>query len=73
MGSQISTFLTIAIETVQYTFRRIVPPVVRYIARYPLRTLFHVANGILLLVPVVITGPLLALAGFTGGGIAGEE
>jgi hypothetical protein len=70
MGNTVSNLVDRAVTAIKNTFRRIAPPIVRYVVEHPLRTLGHISNGILLLVPGVITGPLLAVAGFTGKGIA---
>jgi UPF0716 family protein affecting phage T7 exclusion len=42
---------------------------VRYVIQHPLRSLGHFCSGILLLVPGVVTTPLLALVGFSGTGV----
>jgi hypothetical protein len=73
MGNTISTFVDKAIETVKNTFRAIAHPIVRYVVEHPIHTLSHVASGVLLLVPGVVTAPLLAVAGFGSGGIAAGE
>ena len=41
----------------------------RYVAKHPLRTLGHIGSAMLLLVPGVITTPLLAIVGFSGSGV----
>jgi hypothetical protein len=56
-------------DTVSNIFRRLAPPIIRYIVAHPIRTLGHIVSGLLLIVPGVVTGPLLALAGFGGNGI----
>jgi hypothetical protein len=65
MGNIISS----AAQAIANTFRRIAPPIVRYVVQHPMRTVFHVANGVLLLVPGAVTAPLLAVAGFARGGV----
>jgi hypothetical protein len=74
MGNTISTFVDRFTSAVKNTFRAIAPPIVRYVVEHPIRTLCHVASGILLLAPNIVTAPLLAAAGFASGGItAGEQ
>ncbi|EUC31720.1 hypothetical protein COCCADRAFT_100582 [Bipolaris zeicola 26-R-13] len=73
MGNTVSNFVQNAINAVKNTveemFRRIAPPIVRYVAKHPLRTLGHIGSAALLLVPGVITTPLLAIVGFSGSGV----
>ncbi|EUC48219.1 hypothetical protein COCMIDRAFT_87824 [Bipolaris oryzae ATCC 44560] len=73
MGNAVSTFVQNAINAVKNTveemFHRIAPPIVRYVAKHPLRTLGHIGSAALLLVPGVITTPLLAIVGFSSSGI----
>ncbi|KAH7392737.1 hypothetical protein BKA66DRAFT_439447 [Pyrenochaeta sp. MPI-SDFR-AT-0127] len=74
MGNTVSSFIhkaaTFVKDTVVNVFRRIAPPIVRYVAAHPIRSFFHVVNFIVLLVPGIVTAPLLALAGFTSSGVA---
>jgi hypothetical protein len=73
MGNAVSNLVDRAVTAVKNTFRRIASPIVRYVVEHPLRTVGHIGSGILLLVPGVITGPLLALAGFAGSGVVASE
>lgn len=74
MGNAVSNFVQKAVEAVKNTvsdmFRSIAPPIVRYVVEHPIRTLGHVGSAALLVAPGIITAPLLAVAGFTGSGVA---
>ncbi|KAF2829874.1 hypothetical protein CC86DRAFT_176537 [Ophiobolus disseminans] len=70
MGAKISTLIAKASDAIANTFRQFAPPIVRYVVQHPIRTTGHVLSGMLLLVPGIITAPLLAMAGFASRGIA---
>ncbi|PSN69109.1 hypothetical protein BS50DRAFT_619792 [Corynespora cassiicola Philippines] len=60
MGNEVSKFVKNAVEHVKETI----------VDMHPVRAVFHIVKGILVLAPGIIAGPVLALAGFTGAGVA---
>ncbi|KAF2267363.1 hypothetical protein CC78DRAFT_457438 [Lojkania enalia] len=70
MGNKVSSFIANAINHVKdkvlEVSRRILPPIVHYVAAHPVQTAFTVISA----VPSLLFMPVLGMAGFTGAGIA---
>ncbi|KAF1996227.1 hypothetical protein P154DRAFT_580154 [Amniculicola lignicola CBS 123094] len=70
MGNRMAKAVNIVKDAVVSIFRRIAPPIVQYVVKHPIRSLFHVGSFISVCLAPVITAPLLGLVGFTGVGVA---
>ena len=74
MGSQVSTFAHKCVRRVKEAAlnitRQILPQIVQYVVEHPIQAAFHAINVVALVTPGIVAAPLLAMAGFTGGGVA---
>lgn len=72
MGQQVSLLknaVKYVKEKVASLMGRLLPPVVQYIVKHPIRTTFHVLQAVAFVVPRIFFTPLLGALGFASQGV----